>query len=185
MRRQDILSQARHWDSVTRRVVLARVNEVPPVRFFDAREERTLRAFLDVVLAQDEQSRIPVLEMVDDKLYSGRLDGYRHHDMPPDPQVWQQVAARLDDEAVKEGGDGGFAAAPGAARQEIVARFAAGKLEWPGLDCTKAWGVVMRGALSAFYAHPRAWDEIGFGGPAYPRGYARLGAGQREPWEGE
>ncbi|MGZ4229300.1 MAG: gluconate 2-dehydrogenase subunit 3 family protein, partial [Solirubrobacteraceae bacterium] len=33
-------------------------------------------------------------------------------------------------------------------------------------------------------SHPWAWNEIGFGGPAYPRGYARLGAGQRENWEG-
>ncbi len=38
----------------------------------------------------------------------------------------------------------------------------------------------MRSVLSAFYSHPWAWNEIGFGGPAYPRGYARLGAGQRE-----
>ena len=42
----------------------------------------------------------------------------------------------------------------------------------------------MRAVLSAFYSHPWAWNEIGFGGPAYPRGYARLGAGQRESWEG-
>ena len=41
----------------------------------------------------------------------------------------------------------------------------------------------MRGVLGAFYSHPWAWNEIGFGGPAYPRGYVRLGAGQREHWE--
>ena len=35
----------------------------------------------------------------------------------------------------------------------------------------------MRGVLGAFYSHPWAWNEIGFGGPAYPRGYARLGPG--------
>ena len=34
-----------------------------------------------------------------------------------------------------------------------------------------------RAILSAFYSHPWAWNEIGFGGPAYPRGYARLGRG--------
>ena len=43
----------------------------------------------------------------------------------------------------------------------------------------------MRAVLSEFYAHPWAWNEIGFGGPAYPRGYARLGIGLRESWEGE
>jgi hypothetical protein len=37
--------------------------------------------------------------------------------------------------------------------------------------------------LAAFYSHPWAWNEIGFGGPAYPRGYARLSPGQREHWE--
>jgi hypothetical protein len=46
----------------------------------------------------------------------------------------------------------------------------------------------MRMTLSAFYSHPWAWNEIGFGGPAYPRGYMRLGgatgpASVREPFE--
>ncbi|MDQ2679511.1 MAG: gluconate 2-dehydrogenase subunit 3 family protein, partial [Candidatus Eremiobacteraeota bacterium] len=35
----------------------------------------------------------------------------------------------------------------------------------------------------AYYAHPWAWDEIGFGGPAYPRAYMRLEHGEPEPWE--
>ena len=47
------------------------------------------------------------------------------------------------------------------------------------------FAVVMRSALAAFYSHPWAWNEIGFGGPAYPRGYARLGIGMSESWEGE
>jgi hypothetical protein len=42
----------------------------------------------------------------------------------------------------------------------------------------------MRAVLSAFYAHPWAWNEIGFGGPAYPRGFMRLGPlAVREPYE--
>jgi hypothetical protein len=45
----------------------------------------------------------------------------------------------------------------------------------------------MRDVSQAFYAHPWAWNEIGFGGPAYPRGYAAFGTphlGEREHWEG-
>jgi hypothetical protein len=45
--------------------------------------------------------------------------------------------------------------------------------------------VITNAVVTAFYAHPWAWNEIGFGGPGYPRGYMRLGADQREPWEGE
>jgi hypothetical protein len=53
------------------------------------------------------------------------------------------------------------------------------------MDCGTAWSVMMRATLSTFYSHPWAWNEIGFGGPAYPRGYSRLGPGMREAWEGE
>jgi hypothetical protein len=44
----------------------------------------------------------------------------------------------------------------------------------------------MRDVCEAFYSHPWAWNEIGFGGPAYPRGYAAFGnpeLGEREHWE--
>ena len=56
---------------------------------------------------------------------------------------------------------------------------------WERVDPAKAWSVLMRDALAAFYSHPWAWNEIGFGGPAYPRGYSRLGIGTSEAWEGE
>jgi hypothetical protein len=35
----------------------------------------------------------------------------------------------------------------------------------------------MRAALSEFYSHPWAFNEIGFRGPAYPRGYMRRNMG--------
>src|SRR3954471_2372699 len=68
----DVLEQAKHWDEATRRVVLERVDNVPPVRFFTPNDERAMRAFCDVVTAQDEEPRVPVLEMVDAKLHAGR-----------------------------------------------------------------------------------------------------------------
>ena len=177
----DVLLQASHWDEATRAAVLGRVAEVPPPRFFDATEAATLRAFCDVATGQDSEPRIPVLEMVDAKFAAGRLDGFRFHDMPEDPQTWRAVAAHLD-ESAREAGHKSFAAAPEQARIELVDRFARGELDWP-LPVSRAWSVVMRAVIAAFYSHPWAWNEIGFGGPAYPRGYARLGPGQRDHWE--
>jgi hypothetical protein len=182
----DVLEQARHWDEVTRRVVLDRVEHVPPLRFFTPGEAKTLRCFCDVVTAQDDEPRIPVLEMVDDKLHAGRLDGFQHADLPDDREVWRLVARGLDDVARARGADS-FATADDDLRIEIVAAFHKGSLAggvWDEVPAAKAFGVVMRAILSAFYSHPWAWNEIGFGGPAYPRGYARMGIGQRESWEG-
>jgi hypothetical protein len=94
------------------------------------------------------------------------------------------VARGLDEAA---GGEG-FAAAPYDTQHDIVERLSLGELSggaWDELNVTRAWSVVTRGALSEFYSHPWAWNEIGFGGPAYPRGYMRLAPGPRgrEPYE--
>jgi hypothetical protein len=177
----DVLAECEHWDEPTRAVVLARLRP-PPLRFFDEGEAETLGAFCDVALAQDREPRVPVLQMIDAKLFEHRLEGYRHHDMPPDSQAWRQVARMLDAAAQGLGADGFAPASPGI-RRELVERFSKGELEWEGMPVAKAWGVVMRDMLGAFYSHPWAWNEIGFGGPAYPRGFARLGPGQREHWE--
>jgi hypothetical protein len=175
----DVLANAPHWDETTRKAILDRVEHVPPVRFFAPGEARCLRAFLDVLLAQDAEPRIPVLELVDATLDAGKLDGYRYAGMPPDPETWRVVAAGLD---AAMGGD--FAAADAGEQQAIVGRFADGDIALD-IDAKRAWSVVTRGALAAFYSHPWAWNEIGFGGPAYPRGYMRLSAGPsgREPFE--
>lgn len=175
----DVLAHAGHWDAVTRRVVRARVDEVPPRRLFTREEFACLCAFCDVVLAQDAEPRIPVMSFVDDKLASGRLDGFQHVDMPDDRDTWRQVARGLDD-AARQYGASSFVQADEPARRAIVGAFADGTLAggtWNELPASRAWTVVMRAVLSAFYAHPWAWNEIGFGGPAYPRGYMRLAEG--------
>jgi len=187
----DVLSQARHWDERTRAVVFDRVENVPPIRFFTAAEAAALGAFCDVVTAQDAEPRVPVLAMVDDKLHHGRLDGYRYDDMPDDRETWRLVARGLDEEARRRGARS-YAEADDDVQQAIVASLAEGDLHggaWEALNVTRAWAVVMRAVLAAFYSHPWAWNEIGFGGPAYPRGYASFGSphlahGEAESWEG-
>ena len=37
--------------------------------------------------------------------------------------------------------------------------------------------------VKAYYSHPTAWSEIGYGGPASPRGYVRMDFDRRDPWE--
>jgi len=176
----DVLAHARHWDQETRDLLEARAREVPPVRFFDAREERCLRAFCDIAMAQDREPRVPVLELVDAKLHAGKLDGFQYATMPDDRDTWRIVARGLD-EAARAAGAEDFAAADDDTRRTIVGRFADGDLSGGAWDevgsVATAWSVVMRGVLSEFYSHPWAFNEIGFGGPRYPRGYARLGEG--------
>jgi hypothetical protein len=181
----DVLEQAGHWDEVTRRVVLDRVDNVPEIRFFTQEAVATLTVFADVVLAQDAEPRIPVLAYVDEKLFEGERDGYRYFDMPDDDETWRRVARGLD--------EANFVSLSAEDQIELCHRFANGELHggtWDTLNVSRAWSVVMRYLLQAFYSHPWSWNEIGFGGPAYPRGYSRFGSphlqsAERETWEGK
>ncbi len=188
----DILEQAGHWDPVTRALVLSRVDNVPETRFFSVAEASTIGALCDLLTAQDSEPRIPLVNYIDEKYDRGELDGFQFDDMPDDRDVWRCVARGLDEEAARRAAATSFAAADAEVRQAIVADFADGELDggaWEQLNVTRAFGLVMRVVLACFYSHPWAWNEIGFGGPAYPRGYSRFGSpdlqrAERETWEG-
>jgi len=149
----DVLASVDTWDRATREVVTRRLQMHGPLRFFTVQEEPTLRAFCDVATAQDSEPRVPVAEMVDDKLAAGRLDGYRYADMPRDPDTWRLVLRGLDEVARSRYGSGGFAACDPLAREAIIAALADGSLSggaWDGLDVSRAFSVCMRAILEAF-----------------------------------
>lgn len=189
----DVLEEASHWDPVTREMVLGRVDDVPPIRFFTPGEAATLGALADRLTAQESEPKIPVINYIDEKYEKGSLDGFQFDDMPDDRDAWRLVARGLDEQASQRSGAASFAAAAVEDQLAIVADFAEGRLHggaWEQLSVTHAFGLVMRTVLACFYSHPWAWNEIGFGGPAYPRGYSRFGspqlqAAERETWEGE
>jgi hypothetical protein len=188
----DILEQADHWDPVTREMVLGRVNQIPEIRFFSAAEAAALSALCDLLTAQDAEPRIPLVSYIDEKYASGELDGFQFDDMPDDGDAWRLVARGLDEQAAERAAAASFAAADAEVQMAIVTDFADGDLHggaWEELNVTRAFGLVMRVVLACFYSHPWAWNEIGFGGPAYPRGYSRFGSpdlqrAERETWEG-
>ena len=184
------LEQQAFWDDTTRRVVLDRVEKVPPIRFFSPEQARLMAAVFDHLLPQqdrDEAHQIPILNFVDARLYRNQIDGYRFENMPPDREAYklgiegieqlaQAMHARpfielepvMQDEVLKSIHDGKPVAAA-----EI----------WARVPTHMFWMLMLQDAIEAYYSHPAAWDEIGFGGPAYPRAYMRLEHGSREPWE--
>jgi len=185
----NVLDETDHWDEVTREVVLDRVENTPGIRFFTAEEAATLKAYCDTITHQHREPRIPVLSFVDEKLLKGQGDGYQYADMPDDGTAWRLVAQGLEYSAQREWRASSFAGAPISTREDIVAVFADGKLQggpWEQLNVSRVFKLTTKHICQAFYSHPWAWNEIGFGGPAYPRGYAAFGSdhlGDREQWE--
>jgi hypothetical protein len=184
----DVMAQADHWDPVTRRMIVDRVERVPPLRFFDEREARTIAAFCDRLTAQETEPKIPIVNYLDEKLFENNGAGYQYFDLPSDQEVWRTIARGLDEEARALGRDC-FALLTEHEQDELVHRFDRGELyggAWATLNVARAFKVAVRDVCEQFYSHPWSWNEIGFGGPAYPRGYAAFGSpelGEEEHWE--
>lgn len=184
----DVFDAIDTWDDATRKLIERRMGLAgKPMRFFTDSEVPTLRAFCDTCLAQDREPRVPVAEFIDDKLADGKLDGFQYADMPDDRDTWRLVLRGLDEVARDRCGTATFADADQDTRDGIVDALSHGKLSggaWAQLNVGRAWAVCTRSILAGFYSHPWAWNEIGFGGPAYPRGFMRMSqVSTLEPFE--
>jgi hypothetical protein len=178
----DVLSQGGHWDMVTADVVRARTGPPPDRQFFTDTEQACAAALLDQLTGQrDEPLRVPVLEMVDARLAVGETDGWRYADMPEDGQAWRDTLGYLDKDAHARCGTS-FADAPERDQKAVIQAVQHGG-EWHGLAAARVWSLWTRYACTALYSHPHAWSEMGFPGPAYPRGYKNAGVGRLEPFE--
>ena len=169
----DVLDQRRHWDGRTRDVVMQRLEIDGEARFFSRDEEPACRALLTALLALAEEE-VAVFEMIDARLAAGIVEGWHYDDMPPDAEAWRRSIAELNKHS--------FATMDREHQSSFLDHVQA-KSDFAGMPGARLWALWMRYACTAFYSHPFAWNEIGFGGPAYPRGYKNLGVGRREPWE--
>jgi hypothetical protein len=177
----DVLGQSRHWDPVTADVVTARTGPPAPLAFFTAGEQACAGALLNLLAGQGDDPRIPVLEMVDARLAAGETDGWHYADLPEDGQAWRESLAYLDADAETRCGTT-FAAAQ-EKDQDALIQSVLDADDWHGLPAAHVWSLWTRYACTALYSHPYAWDEIGFPGPAYPRGYKNTGVGRLESFE--
>jgi hypothetical protein len=177
----DVLRNVGHWDPVTARVVLARMKPALEARFFTPGEQATAGALFDQLVAQHDEPKVPVLMMVDRRLSAGETDGWRYADMAEDGEAWRITLAALDEEAEEAHGQPFHRLA--SEHQEKLVQAVQDAKVWHQLPAPRVWSLWTRYACTAFYSHPWAWNEIGFGGPAYPRGYKAIGINKREGWE--
>jgi hypothetical protein len=185
----DVLSKRKgvSWNDKTRSVIAERLALKPQPKFFTAEEFTTVIALADRIVPQNRtRPAIPVAILVDHKLHIARSDGYRRPGIPREREAWRRGLKALDAEA-QSAHRAPFFALFAPDQDALLARMQKGELKDP------AWGDMApktffkmrlaRDLVLAYYAHPVAWSQIGWGGPASPRGYVRMDYDERDPWE--
>ncbi len=177
------------WNEQTRRVIDARL-ALDPARhvFFSKDEWDTLRAVCDRIIPQplDRPRKAPLAAMLDAKLQANEGDGYRDARLPKMREAWRRGLTAIAAESKLLHGRG-FHEIGAALQDAMLTAVQAGEArapEWgdmpPALFFAKR---LLHDVVSAYYAWPDAWSDIGFGGPAGPRGYVRMSFDRRDPWE--
>jgi hypothetical protein len=184
----DVLAkrQSPSWNEKTRQTIDARLALPREPRFLSPEEFRALDAVCNRIVPQpDDRPLVPLAAMVDAKLHDNSGDGYRDHRLPPLREAWRRGLAGVEAEARRRH-NVGFAQLDTAEQDALLRAVQEGKIvgDWGGMPpdvfFTKR---LLFDIVTQYYAHPTAWNEIGFGGPASPRGYVRMDFDRRDPWE--
>jgi hypothetical protein len=185
----DVLAKrsGQSWNAVTREVVEARIAMPERDHVLDEERLALLRAVVDRLAPQPED-RPPVntVALLLEKLAGEEGDGYRHAGLPPLKQAWMRGLDAIEAEAVLRYGRS-FTALCVDERDSLLQAVADGAVQgeaWAHLPpAVFFYWRLLPDTVAAYWSHPSAWSAMGFGGPASPRGYVRLGANQRDPWE--
>jgi hypothetical protein len=187
----DVLAKRRtpSWNDKTREVINHRIAIPHEPRFLSPELFAILDAACKRIIPQPaDRPPVPLAAAVDAKLYENKRDGFRYANMPEQGEAYRQGLAGLE-EAAQAQHRHGFAAVPPAAQDDILSQAQQGGLSggaWGGMPSKMFFAHrLLLDTVSAYYAHPTAWSEMGFGGPASPRGYVRMKLDRRDPWEAE
>ena len=187
----DVLSK-RHspsWNEQTRAVVDERLAIDPDAhRFFTVEEWATMSSVCSRVIPQPAAGAnpVPIAALVDAKLCGNHGDGYRDARLPPEREAWRLGIGALDADSRDQYGLRFHELRP-LTQDDMLQAMQAGKLKstaWKGMPAAVFFAKrLLHDIVTAYYAHPTAWNEIGFGGPAAPCGYVRMNFDRRDPWE--
>lgn len=182
----DVLALQDEWDANTRGIVLQRLG---PFQFkLLSKWQQDMVKAVARHLAHDNRTEILtwIAAYLDEQLRHPVGESQRKPGLPP---VKDLILGGLDalENWAKEQYLKGFLSIKSEHQLEYLQL-----LEVGGMPQDGGWGVEKQKeffaklvglVVAAYYSHPWVWSEIGYGGPAYPRGYVRVELGLADPWE--
>ena len=185
----DVLAK-RHtpsWNEKTRQVIDERLALPRDPRYLSQEGWLVLEAICGRIVQQPRgRPPVPLAAMMDAKLFENRGDGYRDSRLPPLREAWRRGLRAIDAEAQRRH-NVGFADLDADEQDALLRAAQQGTVSvggWDGMPPEIFFAKrLLPDIVTLYYAHPIAWNEIGFGGPASPRGYVRMDFDRRDPWE--
>ncbi|HZG14425.1 MAG TPA: gluconate 2-dehydrogenase subunit 3 family protein [Candidatus Bathyarchaeia archaeon] len=183
----DVWDQHQEWDEHTRKIVAQRRSPDVAHQFLTQQEALTIQAAAAILV---DDMRLDVLtyitQHIDDSLASPVGESQRKVGVPDKKTLYRQGIKFLDDTS-NASYQAEFLALARERQIDVLMKLESDHTtqigEWEQLTPKTFFKKLLRDAVDAYYSHPLIWSEIGYGGPAYPRGYVRVEKGLVDPWE--
>lgn len=183
----DVMAFQEEWDSFTREIILKRLGPFPKAAFLTKNEEGML-ALIAEHLTYDNRKKIIawILYHIDAKLVSETGEAERKPEVPLE-KVLVRDGLKFINTVARQRFKEDFATTQTEEQFQILSQLQTGQITgnvmWQKELQKELFKKLAELIISAYYSHPTVWSEIGYGGPAYPRGYYRVEFGLRDPWE--
>ncbi len=179
----DVLAEQHAWDQYTRSIISQRLTPPTPTVLAEP-EVATLRAVERCLLHEERDEILDfVVAHVDARVQSTVGEGQRKPGVPPEGQLVRQGLLAIDALARVRHGQG-FADCGAEQQTQILAALQKGEVpEMGGIPQKDLFQKLLSIGVDACASHPTVWSEMGYAGPAYPRGYYRMDRGVRDLWE--
>lgn len=184
----DVMKEKTHWDDHTREIVEKRLHTGESMcQFFN---EKEVAALFDLYVVLLDDSRLSIISFVihhfDRKLASDIGEAQRKKGTPKE-SILIREGLHLLNQVCLQIYKNSFGQLADETKKKVINNMLQGNIQLqsgqksvPVKDFIKK---VLNEAVSAYYSHPVVWSEIGYAGPAYPRGYVRSEWGLTDPWE--
>jgi hypothetical protein len=166
---------------------MKRLGPFPDHRFLEKHEAQMIFAIAKHIVYDHRKEILDyVLHHMDNTLSSPIGEDQRKVDTPEQRVLVREGLKAVDEVAQKQYG-ASFLEIRVDQQLSILTALQKGKAvqvkAWQTIPQKELFNKLATAIASAYYSHPTVWSEIGYGGPAYPRGYVRIEKGLTDPWE--
>lgn len=181
-----VMDEREEWDPHTQIIVTNRLMEPQPCTLLSWVEHCLLMQICSALVDEKrEEVVLYLLAHIDQSLSSTAGEGERKAGLPNQKKLIldgiQYLSVYIAPDNVEDASAYEIESVSVLLQQVCEGRAAIDL--WPS-ELQREWFVrLLNLTVEAYCSHPQVWSEMGYAGPAYPRGYVRGDIGRLDPWE--
>jgi hypothetical protein len=177
------------WDDHTQAIVTSRLSSNDRYEFLTLVEAEMLRSICSLLVDDEKQEVLRfILRHIDETLRQPIGESERKAGVPPAPELIRSGLKAIERGVLLRHSTTFMSLdkpEQAAYLRKISENAAEPSEAWAGIPQEPLFRKLCTLTIEAYCSHPRIWSEIGYAGPAYPRGYVRTQLGQLDPWEAQ